>query len=205
MSLKNDGVNNDAKEEVKKEEIKIDESMPDLSKAIDFKEEDFHPENGDYKIKLGDKFKIIKGSGNKKNDETDDNKTQEEVDLNNIPDGWTFDIKKKSGFFLVRDYSIEAKIPTIGDRIAIESRRSILTRGQYALMSMNSFMSEITILDFVDALSMLQIVCKLPDHFPCRENLAEITDEDDESLVMEVYTAYIKWQKFFRKNMGGKS
>jgi len=198
MSEKNENVINDDN----KEDVKID-----LTNAVDFKEEDFHPENGDYKIKLGDKVKIVKGDGNKKSNEPEDsNKVkEEEVDLNNIPEGWTFDIKKKSGFFLVRDYSIEAKIPTIGDRIAIESRRSILTRGQYALMSMNSFMSEITILDFVDALSMLQVVCRLPENFPCKENLAEITDEDDESLVMEVYSAYIKWQKFFRKNMGGKS
>lgn len=198
------------RKEVEEENIDISkEEKEALKNALNFdgNEEDFHPEEGDRLFVLNGAKKIIKGkksqeSNFKVKDQPKSNLS--EVKEEEIPNGWTFDYKNKTGVFIVRDYPIIARIPTIGDKISIESRRSILSRGQYSTMAMTLLESQNYAVALINAISMIQVVCVLPEDFPHRDNLSEISDEKDERLLMEVYEGYLQWQLFFRKSLEAK-
>ena len=127
----------------------------------------------------------------------------ENIKEDEIPVDWTFNLDGKNCSFAFKGYTIKSRMPKIGDKIAIESRRSILSRGQYNSLAISIIDSQVNALNLLDAVTTLQVCCELPKDFPNRENLAD-ADETQEQDILDLYLNYIKWQKFFRIRVAEK-
>ena len=93
--------------------------------------------------------------------------------------------------------NIEFRYPTLADEIQIESKKILITRGQYATIALTSTMIDSPVMEMVDAIATLSIVSSFPDN---PENLWEnIIDSDGKEFLEKVYKSFKEWRLSFRE------
>lgn len=88
---------------------------------------------------------------------------------------------------------LEVKFPTVGQMIDIESQKQLLTKGQYGRMLLNVTDVSYKMLDYVDAIATMKILCP---HLLKELNVTATSLEDiafdQSSKILEVYNQEMK-------------
>lgn len=108
---------------------------------------------------------------------------------------------KKEKIVNIKDIVITYRYPTITDEISIESKKALLTRGQYTILSISLDPIQRKATELTDAIATLSI-CAI---FENKKYYWEgFTDEDGKDFILEVYKDFNLWRLQFR-NDGGKN
>lgn len=95
---------------------------------------------------------------------------------------------------------IKFRYPSLADEIQIESKKHLLTRGQYSSMSIGILDSQILILTLVNAIATLSVCASFIGEKEKEEYFWEgFADDDGKEFVLKVYDEFIKWRQSFRR------
>lgn len=114
-------------------------------------------------------------------------------------------VERKKTTLDIEGYKVEVYFPTTGDKIAIRSQLHVLTNGQYDTMVVTAVTEESRrIVTLTEAVATLNVVAPfLKGEDGKAVPWSQLSNDEGETFILEVYEAYLNWRNSFRRDAKG--